>query len=114
MDEVNMLRPQVANFQTDRQATERPPFPDNIGSCLDAAAERFAGRTLWRSIEGDPEELTFREFQLQTLKCADGFRSIGVGPGTHVALMMPNVPAFLVAWVALARLGAVAVTINTA
>ena len=37
----------------------------------------------------------------------------GVGPGTHVAVMLPNVPAYVVTWMALARLGAVMVPVNT-
>ena len=37
---------------------------------------------------------------------------IGVGKGTHVALMLPNLSAYPVTWLALATLGAVMVPVN--
>lgn len=104
----------VLNFRTDRDATERRPFPSSIGHYVDESVDRFADRVLWRSIDGDREVLTYREFQALTLKCALGLRARGVERGAHVALMLPNVPAYLIAWIALARLGAVAVAVNTA
>ena len=37
---------------------------------------------------------------------------MGVGQGSHVAVMLPNVPAFPTAWLAISRLGAVMVPVN--
>src|ERR1700759_2594253 len=45
---------------------------------------------------------------------AGGLASLGVGKGSHVAIMLANSPAFLLTWFALARLGAVEVPVNTA
>src|SRR5262249_40185488 len=39
---------------------------------------------------------------------------LGIRKGTHVAAMLPNIPAFPLLWLALARLGAVMVPVNTA
>uniref|UniRef100_UPI0035CAFBE9 class I adenylate-forming enzyme family protein n=1 Tax=uncultured Caballeronia sp. TaxID=1827198 RepID=UPI0035CAFBE9 len=49
-----------------------------------------------------------------TIKCAIGLREKGVDRGQHVAMMLPNVSGFLITWIALCRLGAVAVLVNTA
>ena len=38
--------------------------------------------------------------------------ALGVTPGAHVAVMLPNVPAYAITWLALARLGAVMVPVN--
>jgi crotonobetaine/carnitine-CoA ligase len=43
-----------------------------------------------------------------------GLTSVGVGKGTHVALLLENEPLFYAVWFGLARLGAVEVPINTA
>lgn len=104
----------VLYFKTDRDATMRRAFPRNIGTYVDESVARFAGRVLWRSIDGANEELTYREFQKQTLKCAVGLQALGVRRGAHVALMLPNVPAYFIAGVALTRLGTVAVAVNAA
>lgn len=109
-----MMNPSVQNFRTDRDATERRVFPGNIGAYLDESANKFADNVLWRSIGSDQDVITFRQFQALTLRCARGFQARGVRRGDHVALMLPNVPAYLIAWIALVRLGAVAVAVNTA
>lgn len=45
---------------------------------------------------------------------ARGLIALGVGEGTHVGIMMENGPEFLWLWLAIARLGAVSVPVNTA
>ena len=47
-------------------------------------------------------------------RLAGGLASLGVRKGSHVAIMLPNSPAFLLVWFGLARLGAVEVPVNTA
>ena len=69
---------------------------------------------MWRSVDGDHTELSYGEFRRRTVVCAQKLRGMGVRKGTHVALMMPNVAGFLTTWIALCRLGAVAVMVNTA
>lgn len=82
-----------------------------LPALADEAAARFADRILWESID-DGSILSFAEFQRQTLRCAAALRSRGVEFGAHVAVMLPNVPAYAVTWFALARLGAVMVPLN--
>ena len=59
-------------------------------------------------------QITFGEVDEMANRVARGLIASGVGPGSHVALMLPNCADLLYAIFALARLGAVAVPINTA
>lgn len=93
---------------------EKQPLPKNIPYLLDSATEAHPDRSFWNAIEGDAESLTYAEFTALTLECAAGLQGLGVRKGTHVALMLPNSVAFLASWIALCRLGAVAVMVNTA
>ena len=54
-----------------------------------------------------------RTFQNRVLRVAAGLRSAGVGPGARVALWLPNGAGYLAAIFACARLGALAIHINT-
>lgn len=83
-----------------------------LPALADEAAARFGERVLWESID-DGTTLSFEGFQRQTLQCAVALRALGAGPGSHVAVMLPNTPAYVVTWFALARLGAVMVPLNT-
>ena len=47
-------------------------------------------------------------------QAAEGFRRLGVESGDRVAVMLPNSAAFVLAWLGLARLGAILLPINTA
>ena len=46
-------------------------------------------------------------------RAAQGLADLGVGPGDRVALWLPNVPAYPILYFACARLGAIAVAVNT-
>jgi fatty-acyl-CoA synthase len=54
-----------------------------------------------------------RTFQKRVLSVAAGLRGAGVGPGARVALWLPNGAGYLAAIFACARLGALAIHINT-
>lgn len=59
-------------------------------------------------------EITYGEVDAMANRMAQGFRALGVGRGDHVAVMLPNCADFVYTIFALARLGAVAVPVNTA
>jgi fatty-acyl-CoA synthase len=89
--------------------TYGPDYPRTLGALLawsgmDSAAPAVtdAAGTLDR-----------RAFQGRVLRVAAGLRGGGVGQGTRVALWLPNRTAYLAAIFACARLGALAVHINT-
>ena len=83
----------------------------SLPALVDDAARRYANDPLWVSID-DGTRLTFGEFARATLKCAHALRALGVEPGAHVAVMLPNAPAYVITWMALARLGAVMIPVN--
>ncbi|MCC7047052.1 MAG: acyl--CoA ligase [Alphaproteobacteria bacterium] len=95
-----------------RAAIERAPLPANIGALFDAAVARYPERMLWVSVDGGLS-LTYREFGGAVERCVAALLGLGVGPGTHVALMMPASPALAITWMALAKLGAVMLPVNT-
>jgi fatty-acyl-CoA synthase len=57
--------------------------------------------------------LSRRAFEERVLRAAAGLHAAGIGPGERVALWLPNSAGYLAAIFACARLGALAVHINT-
>ena len=57
--------------------------------------------------------LSFAELLDCAARAAQGLADLGVGPGDRVALWLPNVPAYPILYFACARLGAIAVAVNT-
>ena len=57
---------------------------------------------------------TYREFQEDVNAFARALVSLGVGPGSKVAVWATNVPAWYISFWAATKLGAVLVTVNTA
>lgn len=82
-----------------------------LGDVLRARAETHRTATFLRFRDGD---LSFGEVDALADRYARGLAAEGVRPGDHVAVMLPNCPEFVPVIVALARLGAVAVPVNTA
>jgi crotonobetaine/carnitine-CoA ligase len=60
------------------------------------------------------EKISYAQFNGLADVCAAGLQHLGVQKGTHVVLYLFNSPEWLIAFFALAKLGAVAVTVNTA
>lgn len=58
--------------------------------------------------------LTFRQYRDEVDRVARALMSLGVQKGEHVAVWAPNVPEWVLLQLALARIGAVMVTVNTA
>jgi len=90
---------------------ESESLPPNIGTLLDQAAEEAPDRDAWNFFEGGGP-ITYRELRRAVNRTANALRQWGVGKGTHVAAMLPNIPLMPTIWLALARLGAVMVPVN--
>ena len=87
-------------------------MPDpTIPELLSRQAQAYPDRCFLRF---DALELTFADVDRWSSGLAEHFRSVGIGKGDLVPLMMPNVPEFVVSWFALCKLGAVTTMINTA
>src|SRR6202012_2844723 len=82
-----------------------------IGHVLADKAQRVGDRT-WL-IYGKDRYTYARAHELSN-RYANGFRALGVAKGDHVAVMLPNCPEFIWTIWGLAKLGAVAVPLNTA
>jgi long-chain acyl-CoA synthetase len=86
------------------------PYPDeNVFSMLESAARRFPDRPgfAWFGAHMRYDEL-LREVE----RCSAMLAGLGVRKGDRVAMIMPNCPAFTIAFYACMRIGAVAVGNN--
>ncbi len=68
---------------------------------------------VWKPFDGRPVTITYGELGFRTRAIAGGLAARGVRAGERVLLHLDNGPEILLAWLACARLGAVAVTTNT-
>jgi crotonobetaine/carnitine-CoA ligase len=82
-----------------------------IGHVLADKARRVGGRT-WLIF--GPDRYSYAEAHDLSNRYANGFRTLGIGKGDHVAVMLPNCPEFIWTIWGLGKLGAVAVPLNTA
>ncbi len=82
----------------------------NLTEFLGIAAERAGNRPalIYRDAA-----VSHAELAAASRRVARGLADLGVGRGDRVALWMPNAPAYLAAFFACARLGAIATAVNT-
>ncbi|MEE8581104.1 MAG: AMP-binding protein [Myxococcota bacterium] len=83
-----------------------PTLPEFIRTL----AKRFGDRPL--AVLGD-RRVSYAEADTDSSHLARGLLAAGVGKGTRVAILMPNGPDWIIAWLAAARIGALVVPINT-
>lgn len=83
-----------------------------LGEMLREQAKTFGNRTFF-SFEG--QNYSFSELDCRTNQVANAFRKqLGIAKGDHVALLLGNCTQYVLSIFALAKLGAVAVPLNTA
>jgi long-chain acyl-CoA synthetase len=73
-----------------------------VHALLDDAAERFGDRP---AVEFMGKRATYRELNDLANRAAKGFQQLGVGPGVHVGLYLPNTPHYLVAFFGVLKAG---------
>lgn len=76
------------------------------------AAQLWPDRTAW-VFDETGRRFTFAEVDAESTRVALTLRELGVGPGDRVAAMLRNQPEFPLLWLALAKLGAILVPVNT-
>jgi acyl-CoA synthetase (AMP-forming)/AMP-acid ligase II len=89
------------------------PFPEyepTVPVFVRRLAERHGDREL---IVQDERRLGFAEAEARSARLARELLARGVAKGARVAILFPNGPDWVVAWLAATRIGAVAVPINT-
>jgi fatty-acyl-CoA synthase len=84
------------------------PLP--LGRLLDLAAERFPDKP---AVVFKGVRVTYAELRARAERLARGFLALGLQPGDHVVLWMPNSIEWNVVHLAIARIGAVTVTCNS-
>src|SRR5262245_15476299 len=94
--------------------SSRSPAPGrteavNVAHALERAARHFPDKPAILFEEG---RLDFRELNAAASRTAHGLAAWGVQPGDRVALCLPNIPAFAIAYAAIHKLGAVPVSVN--
>jgi 2-aminobenzoate-CoA ligase len=86
----------------------RYPLKLNVGAeLLDRHADGASGGR--PAIHAGGRTLTYGELQKQVNRLCHGLRSAGLDRGDRVLLRMPNVPEFIVSWLACQKLGIVTV-----
>jgi crotonobetaine/carnitine-CoA ligase len=113
MSRQEVLDVVVPPVEQRRRRIEQEGLPANIGALLDAAADETPDRLAWNFFESG-ETATYGALRARVNQLANGMARAGIGRGTHVGVMLPNIPALPTTWLALARLGAVMVPINIA
>ena len=88
-----------------------------IGDLLDQQAEALPDKEA--VVYNYPElglqlRLTYRQYREEANRLAKGLLALGIEKGEHVAVWAPNVPEWILLEMALAKIGAVMVTVNTA
>ena len=84
-----------------------PPVP--IESLLETAAEQWGEKT---AIDFYDRKLSFRELHDLAARAAKGLQALGVGPGVHVGLHLPNTPHYVIAFFAVLMAGGRAVNFS--
>jgi len=81
----------------------------NIACILEKNQKRFPNKPALIS-EGRP--YTYRELNNMCNQAANSFIALGISPGDRIALYQPNSAMFVIAYFAIQKIGAIAVTIN--
>ncbi|WP_191245952.1 ATP-dependent acyl-CoA ligase [Amycolatopsis deserti] len=87
-------------------------IPDDLVALTKRAARLWPDKTAWLFDETGTT-LTFGDIDRETDRLAGSLHALGIRPGDRVAVMLRNEPAFPLLWLALAKLGAVLVPVNT-
>ena len=90
----------------------RPEFtyPDTLNAATELLDVHVAdGRGNDPAVLFEDERISYAELQRMTNRIGDALCRLGVVPGNRVALRLPNRPAFVAAWLAIQKIGAVGV-----
>jgi crotonobetaine/carnitine-CoA ligase len=101
--------PTEANLWRDVETAHRP---ETIGRLIVEAADRFGDKLMFEFFD-TARTLSFRELADRSERVAAALERRGIRRGDHVAVMLLNDPEFPIVFCALARIGAVMVSLNT-
>ncbi len=107
------IDPGVAEMDRMRPQLEETILPESLGEFVRECTAAHGDKVLGNWFD-EGETLTYRQFDEYADRLASSLVRLGVRKGTHVAVMLPNVPAFPITWVAIGRIGAVMIPVNAA
>ncbi len=81
----------------------------NVATLLHESAHEYPGRT---AIAVGDVTMSYAEVHGAVQRFAGALRSLGIHPGQHVALLLPNVPHFTIAYYGILAAGGVVVPLN--
>jgi long-chain acyl-CoA synthetase len=85
---------------------DAPLAASHLSQLFDRAVERWPTRPV---LEAMDRRFTYAELREAVERAAAGLHALGVGPGVHVGLFLPNTPDYIVAFFAVLRAGGVVV-----
>lgn len=103
----------VAEMNELRAQAEAQRLPESFGSFVRECAQKNGDKLVGHWFD-EGRKITYRELDEMADRLASSLVRIGVRKGTHVMVMLPNVAAFPITWIALGRIGAVMVPVNVA
>ena len=88
---------------------DAPIEPARLQSVLESSALRFADRPALQFMD---KRISYAELNALADRAASGFQKLGVGPGVHVGLFMPNTPHYVIALFGVLKAGGVIVNFS--
>jgi long-chain acyl-CoA synthetase len=81
---------------------DAPLEVSSLQSVLDTAAQRFGPLPALQFMD---RRITYSELESLANRAAAGFQKLGVGPGVHVGLYLPNTPHYVIAFFGVLKAG---------
>ena len=95
---------------TDGRAYQEPDYRATAGEFIRHVAREWVDRDL--AVLGE-HRLTFADADARSAELAKAMLASGIKAGSHVGLLAPNGPDWIVAWLAATRIGALVPLLNT-
>ena len=104
-----MTRPWLAHYPQGVPAEISTEGYSSLADLLDRACKQYASRIACTAMGSD---ITYAQLDRHARAFSGWLQSLGLPKGARVALMMPNVPAYLVGMLGTLRAGLVVVNVN--
>lgn len=87
--------------------------PDHVATVAGLLGHALAHHPDNLAVATRHDRLTYRDLDRRSAALATRLVALGVSKGSHVGTLLPNGAAWVVAWAAITRIGAVSVPVNT-
>lgn len=95
------------------KAIENTPLHANIWSLVEAQVAANTDKPMWTFFEeAEGGTATYAEVKTLVERTAAALYAAGVRKGSHISVMLPNIPQFPLTWLAIAKLGAIMIPVN--